>query len=270
VVFLIFLWFLLVRPVMAADPVVKITNFSSNSSPEWVEIHNQTSSAIDIGNWKIRNGNSSLTDDLTLTGCLSADGYQTFYHDSGWLNDGGDTISLYDAQNNLIDQLVYTKGQSLTNPKTTNSCQPTLTPVPTATVVLTLTPTNPPLPTITPSPTDIPTNTPTPTNTPIPTLVPTDTPLPSSTPMPTDTPLPILTPVLEATPTDSTELSASNSNSSLLGDILGATDPQSSSPSSPKMANLLPLIFIIAGGILLATPLIISKIKINWPLKKQN
>jgi len=90
---------------------------------------------------------------------------------------------------------------------------------------------------------------------------PTSKPTNTITPTPTPTPTTTLTPIPEATPTDST--------SSLLGNILGATSPEASkSSASFKSTNLLPLIFIISGGILLATPLIISKLKINWPPQK--
>lgn len=88
--------------IYAIDPVVKITNFSSNSSPEWVEINNTTGDTINIDNWLLKDANNISTDDLIISGCLSPFSYQTFYHDPGWLNDGGDTINLFDDLNNLL------------------------------------------------------------------------------------------------------------------------------------------------------------------------
>ncbi|HOY60886.1 MAG TPA: lamin tail domain-containing protein [Candidatus Woesebacteria bacterium] len=122
----------LVPKIYAIDPVVKITNFSSNSSPEWVEINNTTGDTINIDNWLLKDANNISTDDLIISGCLSPFSYQTFYHDPGWLNDGGDTINLFDDLNNLIDQLIYTKGKIDLSPRSTNSCTPTilLTPTP--------------------------------------------------------------------------------------------------------------------------------------------
>ena len=141
------------------------------------------------------------------------------------------------------------------------------TPSETPTPMPTYVPTNTPTPTNTPQPSNTPI--PTPTNTP--TLTPTVTPTktPSPTPIPTDTPLPVLTPVIEPTSTEYAEVSANNiqQSSSTLGNILGAGNSEASSSSSP-IANLLPLIFIISGGILLAAPLVISKIKIPWPTKQ--
>lgn len=136
--FLLILLFL-VPKIYAVDPVVKISNFSSNSSPEWVELNNTTENTIVIDNWLIKDANNISTDDLIISGCLSPLSYQTFYHDSGWLNDGNDTINLYDNLNNLIDQLIYSKGQLNLNPRTTNTCTPT--------------PTNSPTPEIIPTPT---------------------------------------------------------------------------------------------------------------------
>lgn len=116
--------------IYASDPVVKISNFSSNSSPEWVEINNTTEDTININNWLIKDANNISTDDLIISGCLSPFSFQTFYHDSGWLNDGSDTINLFDSTNNLVDQLIYSKGQLNLNPRTTNTCTPSPSPTP--------------------------------------------------------------------------------------------------------------------------------------------
>lgn len=121
--FLILLF--LVPKIYAIDPIVKISNFSSNSSPEWVEINNTTENIINIDNWLIKDANNVSSDDLILSGCLSPFSFQTFYHDPGWLNDGSDTIYIYDDINNLIDQLIYPKGQLNLNPRNTNICIPT-------------------------------------------------------------------------------------------------------------------------------------------------
>jgi len=121
---------------------------------------------------------------------------------------------------------------------------------------------------IDPSPTPIPpTNTPVPptntstppTNTPYP---PTSTPTP--TPVATETPLPTITPTLVNTPT---ELPVNQTFSSIT-DVLGTSTSAAVSTASSSLSNLLPLIFIVAGGILLATPLIVSQIKTKWSQRK--
>lgn len=116
----------------------------------------------------------------------------------------------------------------------------------------------PPTSTPTPNPTNVPTptNIPTPTPTKIPTLTPTLT--PTKIPTPTLTPIPIeatISAVLE--PIEITE-------SPII--TLIATSNQIISDSTKGAKNttkktFLPLIFIILGGVLLLTPLIISKIK---------
>lgn len=151
-IFLILLLSLFLVPkIYALDPIIKISNFSSNSSPEWVELNNTSENTINLDNWQIKDANNISTDDLIISGCLSPFSYQTFYHDPGWLNDGGDTINLYDNLNNLVDQLIYTKGQLNLNPRTTNICIPSPSPLPTPEIIPTLIPT--PSPSISPKPT---------------------------------------------------------------------------------------------------------------------
>lgn len=151
-IFLILLFSLFLVPkIYAIDPIVKITNFSSNSSPEWVEINNTTGDTINIENWLIKDANNISTDDLIISGCLSPFSFQTFYHDSGWLNDSSDTIYIYDSTNNLIDQLIYLKGQLNLNSRTTNTCAPSLSPSPLPTILPTSIPTL--IPTYEPTPT---------------------------------------------------------------------------------------------------------------------
>jgi hypothetical protein len=151
----------------------------------------------------------------------------------------------------------------------------------------TLTPTNTPDPTSTPTITPVPTatNTPGPTSTPTATKTPTpaNTSTPTKTPTPnkTNTPTKTLTPtkiptlpavvLTEAGPTvtdilfDDSILTPSPSHEP----ILGITDIIKPTPTpKPKFSffkkispNFLPTLFIVLGGLMLLTPLIISKIK---------
>lgn len=148
-IFFILLFLLFFAPkIYAIDAFVKISNFSSNSSPEWVELNNTTENTINIDNWLIKDDNNDSSDDLILSGCLSPFSYQTFYHKSGWLNNDHDVIYLLDANRQSIDSLIYSVGKIELTPRSTNICVPTLTPEPTPTILISPEPTN-----IIPSPT---------------------------------------------------------------------------------------------------------------------
>lgn len=256
------MYFLLFPPqIFAVDSIVKISNFSSNSDPEWIELINNTDSNITIENWALRdfNDNSKNEDSLLLTGCISPHSYQTFYHNKGWLNDGGDTIYLYNLSKELIDTVAYTTGKTDNSPKLNNTCTLTITPtsIPTPTTALpTLTPT--------PNPTSTPTATPTPTKTP------TSTPTPTIKPSPTPTiDLNKYDSLSEATisaVTNSTEIAIEETpteipNTSTPGMVLGETTTKK---------NFIPLILISLGGLFLLAPLIIAKIKSKPNVKKDN
>ncbi|MBP9817317.1 lamin tail domain-containing protein [Candidatus Shapirobacteria bacterium] len=242
---ILFLLSLFSRPVFALDPIAKITNFSSDTSPEWVEITNLSSQTIDLSNWKIRDSNNQTGDDIIITGCLSPSNTQVFSKNSSWLNNTGDTISLYNSTDTLVDQLTYSVGKTGDAPASTNTCVPTSTP--------TLTPSPVPA-TNTPHPTSTPTATP--TNTPVPTSTPTRTPTPTQTPTPTPTsePTPIDSPMPTATAVTDLPIDIS-------GPIDSATPTKAPAKSSKFNSQILPTIFIIIGGLLLVVPLIISKIK---------
>ena len=111
---------------------------------------------------------------------------------------------------------------------------------------------------------------PTPINTPVATTVLTNSPTLTPTPTPTKIPTPTikltLTPtpkiatisaIIEATETTEATETPTITIISTSGEILG----ESISTKSATKKNFLPLIFIVSGGILLLTPLIISKIK---------
>lgn len=253
---------LLSTPALAQVPAVKITNYNSNSLPEWVEIQNQSDQIININNWLLKDDNTVTTDDLTLTGCLSAHSYQTFYNTQNWLNNSSaEKISLYDNNSILIDQLEYSVGKTEVNPQSTNTCVPSVTP--TLTPSATSTPTNPP----TPSNTATPSNTPPPTNTPIPTptssLAPspsaTRTPTPKKTPTPTKEPTDTPEPTAVIIPTPELPLTG--------GDIQGISDIIIPSPTTRVTqafrvsSGLVPTLFIVLGGILLIVPIVITRLR---------
>ena len=78
--FLILLLSLIFTKPIFAVPIVSISDYSSGSDPEWVELINNTDSNITVEGWTIKDSNGIDSDDLTLTGCISPHSYQTFYH----------------------------------------------------------------------------------------------------------------------------------------------------------------------------------------------
>jgi len=98
---------------------VVINEFVSNSlvsgDDEWVELLNTGGVDILLDGWMIKDGNIDTKDDISLSGTLSKNGVLVFNHKDGWLNDGGDSISLYNGLN-LIYQVVYGAGKDLVAP----------------------------------------------------------------------------------------------------------------------------------------------------------
>lgn len=145
---------------------ILINEVSPKTDPEWVKLYNDGDMDVDLTGYLLKDGNS-LDDDLTLSGTILSHGYLTFNHNKGWLNDSGDTVTLYN--NNATPSAVIAEYS-----------YPTPSPVPTQ------------APTTT-QPTTAPTATPTPTVTATVKPIPTKTPIPKSTtsPTPTDEPFTI-------------------------------------------------------------------------------
>ncbi|WKZ26055.1 MAG: lamin tail domain-containing protein [bacterium] len=165
---------------------VVINEFSPSTDPEWVELYNESSNQIDLGGYLLEDGNSNSKDDILLSGVIEPLGYIVFQRSEGWLNNGGDTIKLYNNQlpQVIIDQYTYTAVDSnkvyarvpngsenwqITSVITQGLQNPDPTPIPTPTA------------TSTPQPTSQPTTAPTPTPTPKPTPTKTSTPKPTPT-----------------------------------------------------------------------------------------
>ncbi len=90
---------------------VVINEFSSATSPEWVELKNTTNSPLDLSGWKLTQlttpqGTPNEVDLLSISGTIPAGGVLAFDVGSGKLNSGGDSIGLYDADT-LIDRITY-------------------------------------------------------------------------------------------------------------------------------------------------------------------
>src|SRR3990167_4942186 len=104
----------LLSPVNALAEIV-INEFSSSSNPEWIELYNSGGSAVDITGWKIIDlANHSEI----LTGSIGSGGYFVFERPEGWLNNGGDTFTLFNNVSPVeqIDQVVYGSGGVVSAP----------------------------------------------------------------------------------------------------------------------------------------------------------
>ncbi len=87
----------------------------SDSTDEWIELHNYGSTALDLKGWQIADSSKTFT--ITSNTSLNADGYIVFaIGQTGIsLNNSGETISLLDPTQNITDSVNYgtaTSGQS--------------------------------------------------------------------------------------------------------------------------------------------------------------
>lgn len=236
---------------------VVINEFSSSSNPEWVEIYNSSGGEIDLTGWKIIDDNSNTSDDLDLSGCIISSGFRSFSRPFGWLNNGGDTITLKDENDAQINQIVYGSGGVVGVPNDGQSasrqpdgsdswliidsstqqddyCQPAPTSTPTSTPTLTLSPTT--------SPTSTPTSKPESTSTPTPALAATPTLKP--TPKPTSTPKLTPTPTEEVSEEDSFEEVALFESPEPSPEVLGEE-------TSSDKSKIWPKVFLVGGLALL-------------------
>lgn len=176
VIIFLLLFLIFPRPILASLDI-KITDYSSGSETEWIQITNNTENEIILENWVIRdeNDNSNNKDSIVLGGCISPHLSKVITHNKGWLNDSSDTIYLYNDAKELIDKYIYNSEKKSDPPSSSNTC--IFVPTPTVTATPTSTPTTVPTSTKTPSPTltSTPTSTVSPTPTSTPTLVNPDT-----------------------------------------------------------------------------------------------
>lgn len=209
---------LLPLPIKAA---VIINEISPSTDPEWVELYNDGDTDQDVTGYLLEDGNSSHSDDLTLAGVISKKGYLVFTHKEGWLNNGGDTLKLYNNSSSsaIIDEYSYGSVGDLQS--VARSPDGGGNWIVTSIQSSGLTNPNP-----TPEPTNTPTSTPTPTTTPSSTKTPTPTPSRTSTPSPTKKPT--------STPTTNPTESETEQLSSESGNVLGIEVSLSSPSSSPK------------------------------------
>ena len=98
-----------------------------SSGQEFVEIYNPNNHSMDLTGWKIKD---IANNTININTNLNAYEYKVFYY-STKLNNDGDTVYLYDSQDNLIDSRSYStsiNGQSYSRQSGTLWCQTEPTP----------------------------------------------------------------------------------------------------------------------------------------------
>lgn len=181
-VLLLFLLFLVFPPIAKAQVV--INEFLPNSSQEWVEFYNSSGSTVDLSNYFFDDDNNFSSDSgnspkIPLSGLLPTQP-TCYWNLSTYLNNNGDTPTLFDLSGNIIDSYSYTTttlDKSYSRVPDGGAWQQNVEPTKSSVSCSSLAPT--PTPTETPTPTASPTASATPTNTP--TATPTKTPTPKPT-----------------------------------------------------------------------------------------
>lgn len=227
--------FLVVAPqiVHASNLVINEIMAKPDDDTEWVELYNPTNQEIDLNGWTIKDGNTSPTDDISLTEKIGALGFKVFEHKKGWLNDSGDTVTLLNGTTEIDVYTFDTATQGKTIGRQTDGNDWTYNLTPSKGVTNGNSPT--------PTPTESPAATPTPSNTPTPTNKPTPTPTikpPTSTPK--------MSPAINKSPTPDTSPSF----------VLGSTSVSDISPTiaeqeNKEATNPLKNLFLIGGGLVL-------------------
>jgi len=76
---------------------------------EWVEIYNPNNSTVVLDSWYFVD---SANHKKPLIGSVGAKKYKAFYFTSGWLNNTGDTVSLFNPSRKLVEKYSYPKGSN--------------------------------------------------------------------------------------------------------------------------------------------------------------
>jgi len=103
--FLVAIFIVSVKNTFAISDIV-INEFSALSDPDWVEIYNSSSQAVNIDGWIIRD--STEANKIELSGYICSNSYRKFDF-SNRLNNSGDTIRLLESESSSspLDDLVY-------------------------------------------------------------------------------------------------------------------------------------------------------------------
>lgn len=199
--FVIIIFCLFLYSVKNISAQVVINEISTSSSPDWIELY--AFEDTDISGWVLDDYETTTSLKEFSKGTLIGSSYPSAFmviEVGDRLNNSGDVVTLYDNEDNLIDEIPYGNKGGVCIPSATESVgrypdansvierftspsrgisnnDSILNPCPSPTPLPTNTPTSTPKPTNTPTP--VPTSTPTDTPTPVPTLAPTKTPTPT-------------------------------------------------------------------------------------------
>ncbi len=220
---------------------------------EWVELFNRSQTeTIDLSGWYLEDESGhiiNLTADRTLGGTTLLDPQTSlrFYLNKAILNNGGDTLYLYDLNGNLIDKVHYSVAQTgkswLRQPDGYGSwMDPTVEAIATSSGVLD----NSSTPSADLAPRtdatfssqlvdEIPSSLATPSATPTPTLSP--SPSPTVNPTPSLTPLPTPTPLISPSPTSVPTPSLTPTAAPTLAPTSPPTESSSTATSSAALTN---------------------------------
>ncbi len=179
----------LVFPGKVSAEVV-INEFQPKPNPEWVEFFNTSGSDVNLGNYFFDddadfNSDTGTSSKISLQGILSS-GNLCYWEMSSFLNDGGDSPTLFANNGDVLDTYSYASSSaSLTYSRVPDGggWQVNTSPTKTTTSCISL-----PTPTVVPTPTPVPSVTSASTQAPTPTPIPTPTPTKKPTPKPTPTP----------------------------------------------------------------------------------
>lgn len=98
-----------VAPLVILDALV-INEILGTGSPDYIELYNGTSSAIDISGYKVSDSGASYT--IPASTVIAAGGFYVILADDGVtmapfkVSSGGEDITLRDASDNIVDQLL--------------------------------------------------------------------------------------------------------------------------------------------------------------------
>lgn len=254
------------NPVEAANAV--INEFVPNSSQEWVEFYNASSSAEYLKSYFIDDdlnfdSDSGSTAKKSLSSLVTGSLSYPYLEFTSMLNNGGDYVVLFDSTGNIVDQYQYTAdpgdnisiGRSpddtggfatlISTTKGSANSEPIPTPTSTAVPTPTLVPSSPP--------TQTPSTTPTPAATP--TIKPTATLTPANSPTTSQ----VLGDSSQENEINLEVVDMTNNSSNSAEEIATPTLPPNNRGSSP-----LPTILMAIGGVLIAgfgSPLIIQELR---------
>ncbi len=105
-------------PQPTATNTLRINEFVSDATEEWIEIENASDAAVSLSGWSVTDASgkaTALADEI-----LAAGEYRIVTKPKGILNNDGDTISLIDPTGAVVDEIAYGT-EEIPAPKKTES-----------------------------------------------------------------------------------------------------------------------------------------------------